>query len=111
MSRAYRFVTDLSIRHVIHLVAVHPAAVPGGLNTSDGVTNYIEHLLHKRFWRVSFVCEASFPVVYVDSLAPCADRAAYTVPEEPGEGYTENRQGDWVGYLAGAARGEWLTGT
>ena len=41
MIEAYRFVTDFSRQHGIRLVTVHPAAVYGGLNTGDGLTNYI----------------------------------------------------------------------
>ena len=69
MIRAYRLVTDFAVRHDIRLVTIHPAAVYGGLNTGHGFTNYIENLLHKRFWRVPFVFDGRFPVVHVDSLA------------------------------------------
>ncbi len=69
MIRAYRFLTGFSRQHGIRLVTIHPAAVYGGLNTGDGLANYIENLLHKRFWRVPFICEGRFPVVHVDSLA------------------------------------------
>ena len=69
MIRAYRLVTDFAARHDIRLVTIHPAAVYGGLNTGQGFTDYIENLLHKRFWRVPFVLDGRFPVVHTDSLA------------------------------------------
>jgi dihydroflavonol-4-reductase len=69
MIRAYRLVTDFAARHNIRLVTIHPAAVYGGLNTGQGFTNYIENLLHKRFWRIPFVFDGRFPVVHADSLA------------------------------------------
>ena len=69
MIRAYRMATDFSASHGVRLVTIHPAAVYGGLNTSDGVTNYIENLLYKRFWRVPFIFDGRFPVVHADSLA------------------------------------------
>ena len=69
MIRAYRLVTDFATRHDIQLVTIHPAAVYGGLNTGEGFTNYIDNLLHKRFWRVPFVFDGLFPVVHADSLA------------------------------------------
>ncbi len=87
MIEAYRFVTDSSRQHGIRLVTVHPAAVYGGLNTGEGLTNYIENLLHKRFWRVPFVCGGRFPVVHVDSLADAiiaslSSEGAYIVSDQ-----------------------------
>ena len=69
MIRAYRLVTDLAAVHDIRLVTIHPDAVYGGVNTGQGFTNYMENLLHKRFWRVPFVFDGRFPVVHTDSLA------------------------------------------
>jgi nucleoside-diphosphate-sugar epimerase len=68
-------------------VTIHPAAVYGGLNTGEGFTNYIENLLHKRFWRVPFVFEGRFPVVHADSLAEAiigsmSGEGAYIVSEQ-----------------------------
>ena len=87
MIRAYRLVTDFATRHDIHLVTIHPAAVYGGLNTGEGFTNYIENLLHKRFWRVPFVFDGRFPVVHADSLAEAiiaslSGEGAYIVSEQ-----------------------------
>ncbi len=69
MIRAFRWVKDIAIREDIRLITIHPAAVYGGLNTGEGVTNYIENLLHRRFWRVPCIFEGRFPVVHADSLA------------------------------------------
>jgi hypothetical protein len=71
----------------MHLVTIHPAAVYGGLNTGEGFTNYIENLLHKRFWRVPFVFDGRFPVVHADSLAEAiiaslSGEGAYIVSEQ-----------------------------
>ena len=87
MIRAYRLVTDFAARHDIHLVTIHPAAVYGGLNTGEGFTNYIENLLHKRFWRVPFVFDGRFPVVHADCLAEAiiaslSGEGAYIVSEQ-----------------------------
>ena len=87
MIRAYRLVTDFAVRHDIHLVTIHPAAVYGGLNTGEGFTNYIENLLHKRFWRVPFVFDGRFPVVHADCLAEAiiaslSGEGAYIVSEQ-----------------------------
>ncbi len=87
MIRAYRLVTDFSIQHDVPLVTIHPAAVYGGLNTGEGLTNYIENLLHKRFWRIPFVFNGRFPVVHADSLAEAiiaslSGEGAYIVSEQ-----------------------------
>jgi nucleoside-diphosphate-sugar epimerase len=87
MIRAYRLVTDFTARHDIRLVTIHPAAVYGGLNTAQGFTNYIENLLHNRFWRVPFVFDGKFPVVHADSLAEAiiaslAGEGPYIVSEQ-----------------------------
>jgi len=87
MIRAYRLVIDFAVRHDVHLVTIHPAAVYGGLNTGQGFTNYIENLLHKRFWRVPFVFKGHFPVVHADSLAEAiiaslSGKGAYIVSEQ-----------------------------
>ena len=87
MIRAYRLVTDFATRHDIQLVTIHPAAVYGGLNTGEGFTNYIDNLLHKRFWRVPFVFDGRFPVVHADSLAEAiiaslSGEGAYIVSEQ-----------------------------
>jgi nucleoside-diphosphate-sugar epimerase len=66
MISAYRLVKEYSD---LELTTIHPGAVYGGLNTGDGITNYIENLLNKRYWRVPFVFDGEFPVVHVDSLA------------------------------------------
>jgi len=66
MISAYRLVKEYSD---LELTTIHPGAVYGGLNTGDGITNYIENLLNKRYWRVPFVFDGRFPIVHVDSLS------------------------------------------
>jgi len=87
MIRAYQLVKDYAARHHMHLVTIHPAAVYGGLNTGEGLTNYIENLLNRRFWRVPFVFDGRFPVVHTDSLAQAViasmhGNGAYIVSEQ-----------------------------
>jgi nucleoside-diphosphate-sugar epimerase len=87
MIRAYRLVTNFADQHDIRLVTIHPAAVYGGLNTGDGVTNYLDNLLNKRFWRVPFVFKGRFPVIHADSLAEAivaslSGEGAYIVSEQ-----------------------------
>jgi nucleoside-diphosphate-sugar epimerase len=87
MIRAYRLVSNLADRHDIRLVTIHPAAVYGGLNTGDGVTNYLDNLFNKRFWRVPFVFKGRFPVIHADSLAEAivaslSGEGAYIVSEQ-----------------------------
>jgi nucleoside-diphosphate-sugar epimerase len=72
MRAAYRLVSQYASRHDLKLVTIHPAAVYGGLNTGDGITNYLDNLLQRRFWRVPFVFDGRFPVVHSDSLAEAA---------------------------------------
>jgi nucleoside-diphosphate-sugar epimerase len=69
MIAAYQAVKDYAKQYRIKLVTIHPAAVYGGINTGEGLTNYIENLLNRRFWRVPFVFDGRFPVVHTSSLA------------------------------------------
>ena len=69
MTQAYRLVIRFAAKHGLQLTTIHPAAVYGGLNTGDGITNYVENLANRRFWRVPFVVSGRFPVVHVESLA------------------------------------------
>jgi nucleoside-diphosphate-sugar epimerase len=69
MIRAYRLVKDYATKHRMKLVTVHPSAVYGGVNAGEGLTNYIENLLNKRFWRVPFIFDGRFPVVHASFLA------------------------------------------
>lgn len=67
--RAYQQVKQFAAETGIQLTTIHPGAAYGGLATGDGVTNYMENLLHWRAWLVPFVGPSSFPVVHVDSLS------------------------------------------
>lgn len=69
MTRAYRAVQSFSETHDIRVATIHPAAVYGGRNTGQGVTDYIENLLKGRVWRAPFIVEGRFPVVHAASLA------------------------------------------
>jgi dihydroflavonol-4-reductase len=69
MIQAYQLVLKFVEEANITLTTIHPAAVYGGINTSDGLNNYIENLLHRRLWRIPVIVESRFPVVHVDSLA------------------------------------------
>ena len=69
MTQAYQDVTAFAARTGIRLTTIHPAAVYGGLNTGDGITNTIENLLNWRVWRLPVVVPGHFPLVHADSLA------------------------------------------
>lgn len=69
MMEAYWAVRDFSEAQDVRVTTIHPAAVYGGRNTGQGITDYIENLLKGRVWRVPFIIEGCFPVVHVDSLA------------------------------------------
>jgi dihydroflavonol-4-reductase len=69
MIRAYRYATSFAAAQGIRLTTIHPAAVYGGLNTSRGITGYIENLLNRRIFRVPFIVPTRFPVVHAGSLA------------------------------------------
>lgn len=69
MIRAYRYATCFTAARGIRLTTIHPAAVYGGLNTSRGITAYIENLLGGRVFQVPFIIPTRFPVVHADSLA------------------------------------------
>ena len=66
--RAYRSVLDFARTSGVQLTTIHPAAVYGGLNTGDGITNYMTNLASWKWHRVPFVSEGEFPVIHVDSL-------------------------------------------
>ena len=69
MAQAYQLVSERAQEMNLRLTTIHPAAVYGGRNTGDGFTNYIENLLHRRFWKVPVIINGRFPVVHADSLA------------------------------------------
>ena len=65
--RAYRRVTDFARDHGIALTTIHPAAVYGGRNTGRGITDYMENLASRKWYRAPFIGASSFPVIHVDS--------------------------------------------
>jgi nucleoside-diphosphate-sugar epimerase len=67
--RAYRQVVDFAQANDVELTTIHPAAVFGGLNTGAGITDYMENLKLRKWYRVPFINEGNFPVIHVDSLA------------------------------------------
>lgn len=69
MLRAYRLVLARSAEAGIDLTTIHPAALYGGLNTSEGFTAAIESLLNHRLWRMPVVLPGRFPLVHAKSLA------------------------------------------
>jgi dihydroflavonol-4-reductase len=69
MTKAYAEVTAFAARTATKLTTIHPAAVYGGLNTSEGFTNVIENLLNWRLWKLPVVLPGRFPLVHAQSLA------------------------------------------
>lgn len=70
MTEAYHAVLEFSKTYRdTSVTTIHPAAVYGGRDTGQGITDYIENLLRGRFWRVPFIIEGRFPVVHAASLA------------------------------------------
>ena len=67
--------TGFAQRTGLPMTTIHPAAVYGGLNTSYGVTNYLENLLNWRIWNVPIIIPTNFPVVHADSLAKAIIRS------------------------------------
>lgn len=67
--RAYRRVLDFAQANAVQLTTIHPAAVFGGLNTGAGITDYMENLKLRKWYRVPFINTGNFPVIHVDSLA------------------------------------------
>ena len=69
MTQAYTEATTFAARTGTALTTIHPAAVYGGLNTSEGFTNVIENLLNWRLWKLPVVLPGQFPLVHAQSLA------------------------------------------
>jgi nucleoside-diphosphate-sugar epimerase len=87
MIRAYRLVVEFAKENAINLTTIHPAAVFGGLNTGGGITDYMENLIAKRWWKAPFISAGRFPVVHVDSLTHAIVRSlgmrgAYIVSDQ-----------------------------
>jgi hypothetical protein len=68
MVRAYRTVVEFADTQGVKLTTIHPAAVFGGLNTGDGITQFLENLCLRKWYKVPFITKTRFPVVHVDSL-------------------------------------------
>jgi nucleoside-diphosphate-sugar epimerase len=75
MTRAYRLAIDTAAQTGMTLTTIHPAAVYGGRNTGDSVTQVIENLLNRRVLRIPTILKSRFPVVHADSLADAIVRA------------------------------------
>lgn len=75
MMKAFRLITEYVTDRGIQLTTIHPSAVYGGLNTGNGITNYIENLLNKKILKVPFIVRGRFPILHVDSLADTVIRS------------------------------------
>jgi nucleoside-diphosphate-sugar epimerase len=75
MTKAYQEVSAFSGKTNVALTTIHPAAVYGGLNTSEGFTNVIENLVNWRLWKLPVVLPGQFPLVHANSLADGIIRA------------------------------------
>lgn len=69
MIHAYRAVTQFAAQYDLPLTTIHPAAVYGGVETSPGLTGYIQDVANWRLWKVPVIVPGRFPVVHADSLA------------------------------------------
>jgi len=68
MVRAYRSVVEFAEKNGVRLTTIHPAAVYGGLNTGDGITQFLENIASRNWHKVPFITRTRFPVIHVDSL-------------------------------------------
>jgi dihydroflavonol-4-reductase len=69
MVQAYCQVRETAEQHHIALTTIHPAAVYGGRDTSDGITHYLENILNHRYLKIPTILAGRFPVVHADRLA------------------------------------------
>ena len=69
MTQAYGEALAFAKRTNTKLTTIHPGALYGGRNTSEGITNVIENLLNWRLWKLPLVMPGRFPLVHADSLA------------------------------------------
>ncbi len=69
MIRAHAMVKQFADEHDVALTTIHPAAVYGGNNTGDGVTNLIENLIGWKVLKLPSILPGRFPIIHVDSLA------------------------------------------
>jgi nucleoside-diphosphate-sugar epimerase len=101
MTRAYVLATTRAESMGTTLTTIHPAAVYGGRNTGDGVTNVIENLLRWRVWRLPTILPGRFPVVHAESLA----RAIVASLDHPGAFIVSDGMSS-LGELARAVRAQ-----
>jgi len=73
--QAYRQVVDFAQANAVRLTSIHPAAVYGGLNTGAGITDYMQNLALRRWYRVPSITAGEFPVIHVRSLADLIARS------------------------------------
>ena len=69
MIEAYKTAKELCEANSVSLTTIHPSAVYGGLNTGDGITNYMENIALRRFLKTPFIFDGDFPVIHAESLA------------------------------------------
>lgn len=69
MIKAYALALAEAQRIGLTLTTIHPAAVFGGRNTGDGITNYLENLVCWNLLKMPANVAGRFPVVHAASLA------------------------------------------
>ncbi len=69
MIKAYQLALQAQACMPLQLTTIHPAAVYGGMNTGDGLTNYLENLVNWRLLKMPANVAGRFPVVHAASLA------------------------------------------
>jgi nucleoside-diphosphate-sugar epimerase len=75
MIKAYALAQSEAQRMGLDLTTIHPAAVYGGRNTGDGITNYLENLIGWRMLQMPANLGGRFPVVHTASLSAAILRA------------------------------------
>lgn len=75
MIKAYALAQTEAQRIGLQLTTIHPAAVYGGRNTGDGITNYLECLIRWSVLKMPANVGGDFPVVHTASLSAAILRA------------------------------------
>ena len=75
MIKAYALAQAEAQRLGLRLTTIHPAAVYGGRNTGDGITNYLENLVRWNLLKMPANVAGCFPVVHAASLADAIVRS------------------------------------
>ena len=75
MIKAYALAQSEAQRIGLNLTTIHPAAVYGGRNTGDGITNYLENLVRWNLLKMPANVAGRFPVVHAASLADAIIRS------------------------------------